>query len=95
MLDEGDGARRIGDMREGQHAVQRIGERLHFRADQDDVIDPIVAQHRRDVGMEFRAAATQFAHPAQHRQAPVGRLAAQLPQRRRHRQRIGIIAFID
>ncbi len=88
---EGDGLAK----RRGGGFPQFVGEREHLRADEDRVGHPSLGDRLGQLAMERLAEIAQFLHAAQHRDAAGGGGRGERLQRRAHRCRVGVVAFVD
>ena len=91
------GRRRVGHMRHFDLPAKRFRERLHLLADQDRIIDmrrPRAARRARRGNRRCRRPSSRIA-PSTAIRRPAHLLLAEHLQRRRHRGRIGVVAFVD
>ncbi len=82
--------------RSTQPCRQRVLQRLHILADQDQMIDLGLAHRGSKPRVKLVGMFAELAHRAEHGDPPLDvALLSQRLQRRRHRRRIGVVAFVD
>src|SRR6185369_9047550 len=74
----------------------RLGKRTHLVADEDEAVDLRFRDGWREAGMEAVAMLAKLAHRPEHRDPPANvPFVAKALERRRHRCRVRVVAFID